>query len=185
MRELTVQASNGTLSASDQDTLQLEFAELQSTIDQIANTTDFNGTQLLNNSAGSISLQVGTGTTADDSVSVTLSDVTTGASGLNIAALDIGSTGDTSAAMVALDTALTTVTDSRAQFGASQNRLEATVSNLAIKIESFSAANSRIEDVDVAFETAALTKNSIMQQAAISVLSQANLQPSSALALLG
>ncbi len=90
----------------------------------------------------------------------------------------------TSAAMGALDTALATVTDARAQFGASQNRLEATVSNLAIKIESFSAANSQIVDVDVAFETAELTKNSIMQQAAISILAQANLQPASALALI-
>jgi len=185
MRELAVQASNGTLSTSDQDTLQQEFAELQSTVNQIANTTDFNGTQLLNSAAGTISLQIGTGTTVNDSVSVTLTDVTTGAAGLNIATLDIGSTGDTSAAMASLDTALTTVTDARAQFGASQNRLEATVSNLAIKIESFSAANSRIQDVDVAFETAELTKNSIMQQAAISILAQANLQPSSALSLIG
>jgi len=183
MRELAVQANNGTLSNSDKDTLQSEFSALQSSIDQIANTTDFNGIALLNDGSSSITLQVGADASTNDQYSVSTVDVT--ASGLSISTLDIGSSGDASAAIAALDTALTTVSDNRATFGAAQNRLESTISNLSVQVESLSAANSRILDVDVARETADLTKNSILQQAAISVLAQANLQPSSALSLIG
>jgi flagellin-like hook-associated protein FlgL len=168
MRELAVQASNGTLSSADQDTLQLEFAELQNSIDQVANTTDFNGIQLLNAGSGTVSLQVGADTTSNDQLSVALVDVTTGSSGLSISSLDIGSSGDASLAINTLDAALTTVSDARATFGAAQNRLEATISALSVQVESASAANSRILDVDVAAETAELTKNSILQQAAVS-----------------
>jgi len=182
MRELAVQANNGTLNSTDQDTLQQEFAQLQSSIDQIANTTDFNGIDLLNG-AGSITLQVGADATTNDTLSVSFTDAT--ASGLSIDTLDIGSTGDPSAAMVAIDAAINTVSDARADFGSYQNRLDATISNLANRSENLSAANSRILDVDVAAETAMMTKNTIMQQAGISVLSQANLQPQAALSLLG
>jgi len=183
-RELAVQANNGTLSSADKDALQAEFAQIQSGINQIANGTDFNGINLLNDATTTITLQVGANATTNDTISVSTVNVTTGSSGLNVASLNIGSSGDASAAIVALDTALTTVSNNRATFGASQNRLDATISNLAVRSENLSAANSRIQDVDVAFETAQLTKNSILQQAAISVLAQANVQPSSALKLI-
>ncbi len=185
MRELAVQANNCTLSAGDQDSLDAEFTQLKASIDQIANSTDFNGNALLSG-AGSVVLQVGSGTTAADTLTVNTVDVTTAASGLNVTALSIGSVGgNPTAAITALDTAIDAVTDERGTFGAIQNRLDATISSLSVRSENLSAANSRILDVDVAAETAMLTKNSILQQAALSVLAQANAQPSAALSLLG
>ena len=98
--------------------------------------------------------------------------------------LNIGSSGDTSAAIGAIDTAINTVASLRGSLGAVQNRLNSTVSNLGVQVENLSAAESRIRDVDVAIETAELTRNTILQQASISVLSQANALPQSALSLL-
>lgn len=183
MRELSVQSANGTYSASDQDNLQAEFSQLLTSVNQIADSTSFNTVSLLNSSSA-ITLQIGPGTTAGvDTLSVSLTSAT--ASSLSISTLDIGSSGDASAAIVALDTALNTVTTARGAFGAVQNRLDAAMSQLQVRSENLSAAYSRIMDVDVAAETAALTKNSILQQAAISILAQANTQPSQALTLLG
>ena len=104
---------------------------------------------------------------------------------LSLDALDIGSSGNTSTAIGALDTAINTVSSLRGNLGAIQNRLNSTVRNLAVQVENISAANSRIRDVDVAHETALLTRNSILQQAAIAILAQANAQPTAALSLLG
>ncbi|MSR75866.1 MAG: flagellin FliC [Planctomycetes bacterium] len=183
MRELSVQGNNGTLSAADKDNLQAEFSQLASLVDQVANSTTFNGIALLN-VAASVTLQVGAGTTTGvDTMNV--STVSSTASSLGISTLDIGSTGDAAAAITALDTALQSVSSSRSQFGAFQNRLSAVVSSLAVRGENLSAAHSRIMDVDVARETAELTKNSILQQSAISVLAQANAQPQVALRLIG
>ena len=86
--------------------------------------------------------------------------------------------------ITSLNTAIDTVNSARGRFGAAQNRLESTISSLSISVENLTAAESRIRDVDVAFESADLTRNTILQQAAISILSQANLQPQGALALL-
>ncbi len=182
MRELAVQSSNGTLSSSDKNNLQEEFAQLQSAVNQVANSTNFNTINLLNASS-TLTLQIGTGTTAGvDTMSVTLVSMT--ASSLTISALNIGASGDASAAIVALDTALNVVTSTRGNFGAVQNRLSAAIASLQVRSENLAAANSRIMDVDVAAETALLTKNSILQQAGLSVLAQANSQPAAALSLL-
>jgi flagellin-like hook-associated protein FlgL len=149
---------------------------------QIANSTTFNGVALLNPTS-TVTLQIGPGTTAGvDTLNVTMTNVT--ASTLSVSTLNIGSSGDPSAAIVALDTALNTVTSARGSFGASQNRLNSAISALQVRSENLSAANSRILDVDVAVETARLTKFSILQQSALGVLAQANTQPSIALSLL-
>ena len=183
MRELAIQSSNGTLSGSDKDNLQQEFAQLQQSIDQIAQGTNFNNIQLLDNSSA-ITLQIGSGTAAGvDTLSVSMVDVQ--GSALTIDSLDIGSTGNPSLAIANIDTALDAVTSFRGDLGAVQNRLESTIASLQVRSENLSAANSRIRDVDVAAETALLTKNSILQQSALSVLAQANSQPSAALSLLG
>lgn len=184
MRELSVQASNGTLSNADRDNLQTEFAQIQQSIDQVANSTSFNSISLLN-ASGTRTLQVGPGTTAGvDTLNVTLTNAT--GSSLGVASLNIGSGGaaDPSAAIVAIDAAINTVTTARGTFGAVQNRLSTSISALQVRGENLSAANSRIRDVDVATETARLTKFSILQQSALSVLAQANSQPSAALNLL-
>lgn len=182
MRQLAVQAGNGTLSSQDQDAIQTEFSNLQSSVDAVTNSVKFNGIQLLND-GGNLTLQVGADTAANVDTLVINTYNATGAS-LAVAALDVGSSGDPNAAITALDTAINSVATYRSELGAFSNRLETTMGALRTRSENQAAANSRIEDVDVATETAALTKNSILQQAAISVLSQANLQPSAALSLL-
>ena len=104
---------------------------------------------------------------------------------LNLNTLDIGSGGNTSLAISAVDDAINSVSGLRGRLGATQNRLNSTINNLAVQVENLSAAESRIRDVDVAFETAQLTRNNILQQSSISILAQANAAPQSALSLLG
>jgi len=182
MRELSVQAGSGTLSASDRDNLQAEFSQLQAHIDQVAGSTTFNGLSLLD-TTGAISLQIGAGAAPGvDTFDISTTAVT--ASDLNVDTLNIGSTGDPSAAITGLDAALDAVTSVRATFGAYQNRLSSTVNSLQVRQENLAAANSRILDVDVARETAALARNQILQQSALSILVQANSQPSQALSLI-
>ena len=184
LRELSIQANNGTVSDTDKDTLNEEFTSLVNEIDRIGNSTEFNNIKLLDGSASTVSFQVGFGTTANiDTLDVTLQEAT--ASNLGLSSLDIGSTGSQTGAITAIDTAINTVSGLRGSLGAVQNRLGSTINNLAIQTENLSAAESRIRDVDVAYETAQLTRNNILQQASISVLSQANAQPQAALSLLG
>ncbi len=183
MRELAVQANNGTMSTADRDTLNAEFAALITEIDRVASATNFNTISLLDGTVASLTLQVGADTTAGvDTLNVSMTSATALALGIN--ALNIGATGNASAAIAAIDTAINSVSQGRGNLGAVQNRLQGLISNLQVSVENLSAAESRIRDVDVAAETANLTKNSIIQQAAISVLAQANTQPQSALALL-
>jgi len=184
MRELAIESKNGTTSPADKNTLDQEFQALISEADRIANTTDFNNIQLLDGSNTNISLQVGPDATTNDSISITLADMRAGSTGLNIQSLNISSTGDYTLALTTIDAAINTVSQARGDLGAIQNRLGAVISNLGVSSENLNAANSRIVDVDVAEETAQLTKFSILQQAAISVLSQANVQPQAALSLL-
>ena len=182
-RELAVQSANGTLSATDKDGLQQEFANLLNQVNQISSSTSFNGISLLDGSTPSISLQIGAGTTGGtDTLTVSLTSST--ATALSINTLDIGSTGNATAAITALDTAIDTISASRSALGAVQNTLSGTISAIDNRSENLAGANSRIVDVDVAAETAELTKNNILQQAALAVLAQANQQPSSALTLL-
>ncbi len=183
MRELAIQASNGTVSAADRTTLHQEFADLVNEIDRIAQSTTFNGVSLLDGTGSTITFQVGTGTTTGlDTIQLSTSD--TLASTLGLSTLDIGATGLPTLAVAQLDSAINAVSRVRGQFGAAQNRLTTTIANLQIQSENLSAAESRIRDVDVALETSALTRNGILQQAAISILAQANTQPQAALQLL-
>jgi flagellin len=182
-RELATQAANGTLQGSDKDALQAEFSQILTSIDQIANSTSFNGVKLLNGTTSSLTLQIGEGVTAGtDTFSVTLSSALSSA--LSIDTLNIGSTGNASAAITALDSAINSISTQRAALGAVQNTLNGTISSINNRVENLSAANSRIVDVDLAVETAELTKHSILQSAGLSVLAQANAQSSSALRLL-
>ncbi|MEZ5966912.1 MAG: flagellin [Planctomycetota bacterium] len=184
LRELSVQAANGTVSAQDKATLNEEFQSLVNEIDRIGRSTEFNGIKLLDGSSSTVSFQVGFGTsTGVDSLNVTLNAAL--ATTLTLNSLDIGSTGDTSAAISAIDTAINQVSSLRGRLGAVQNRLNSTISNLGVTSENLTAAESRVRDVDVAHETAQLTRNSILQQASIAILAQSNAQPQSALRLLG
>jgi flagellin len=182
LRELAVQASNGTISNDDKETLDTEFQSLVGEIDRISQVTSFNGVALLDGSTSSVSIRVAEGTASVDSISVSLESVRTSA--LTINALDIGSGGNTSTAITNLDAAINSVARVRGNLGAAQNRLSTAISSINNTSANLQAAESRIRDLDVAAETAVLTRNSILQQAAISVLAQANASPQSALALL-
>ena len=180
MRELAVQANNGTLSSNDVSALQTEFTNIRSSIEALSGAAQFNGIALLNND-NTKTLQVGADTTAGTDT-VTLAMFNAGQSSLGISSLNLSTSA--TLAISTIDTALQSVATGRAGFGATINRLETTVNALATRSENLAAANSRIQDVDVATETAMLTKNSILQQAAISVLAQANAAPQAALSLL-
>ena len=184
MRELSMQSANGTLSSDDRATIDNEFQQLVDEVDRISTTTEFNGVSLLDGSNTNISIQVGLGSASPDQIGVSVSDTST--SSLGIAADSNISTQATATAMLdTIDNAIDSVNTTRGTLGAQQNRLGSTLRSLANVRENTSAAESRIRDVDVAMETADLTRNSILQQAATSVLSQANQQPQLALSLLG
>ena len=184
LRELAIQSANGSVSNQDRDTLDEEFQSLVSEINRIGTSTEFNGIKLLDGSNSTVSFQVGFGTTAGvDTLNITLQPALTTTLSLN--SLDIGSGGATTTAITNIDSAINTVSGLRGTLGAIQNRLGSTINNLAIQVENLSAAESRIRDVDVAYETAQLTRNQILQQASIAVLGQANSLPQSALSLLG
>jgi len=185
LRELAVQASSGTLNTADRASLDAEFSALTSEIDRVADQTTFNGTNLLNGSTSSIDIQVGT--ESGETIQVTLDDVNTSSLGLvsGATAFDLTSVTNASAAINTIDSAIDSVTSFRGDLGASQNRLQSAFRSISSTSENLSAAESRIRDVDIAKETADLTRNSILQQAAVSVLSQANVQPQLALRLLG
>ena len=184
LRELSMQAANGTLSASDRTTLDTEFTQLKTEIDRISSTTVFNGINLLDGSGSTgIPIQIG----IEDSITNDVINVTLGSTSqadLGITATDVLSISAAQSSLAAIDTAIETVNSARGTLGAQQNRMESALRSIQVQRENLSASESRIRDVDVAEETADLTRNSIMQQAATTILTQANVQPQIALTLL-
>src|SRR5262245_54082744 len=183
MPELAIQASNGTLNDGDRAAVDNEFQELIAEIDRIAQQADFNGTQLLDGSVATVDIQVGT--EAGETVTISLEDMSETALGLDGGTFDLTTVTNAQAALATIDAAIDSVSSFRGSLGAFQNRLLSSVRSISTSRENLSAAESRIRDVDVAHETADLTRNSIMQQAATAVLAQANVQPQLALSLLG
>jgi flagellin len=174
MRELSMQSANGTLSDSDRATVDIEFTQLKDEINRIATTTVFNGI---------IPIQVGIGNSpANDVITITLQASST--TELGIPTTNVLSITSSQAALASIDSAIDTVNDARGALGAQQNRMESALRSIQVQRENLSASESRIRDVDVAEETADLTRNSIMQQSATQILTQANVQPQIALQLL-
>jgi len=190
LRELAVQsASTAGISNSERSFLQNEFSALQSEITRIAAGTQFGGRILLDGSLSGVGnaliFQVGIfNNSVVDRFSLNIGSAT--ASGLSITSNDAAVSTATAAqvALATIDSALISVSTVRGNLGASQNRLQSTINNLAVSIETLSAANSRIRDVDVAAETAALTRSQVLQQAGVAVLAQANISSQVALSLL-
>jgi len=194
MRELAVQSATDTLGVSQRGFLDQEVTQLQAELDRIAAVTEFNGTQLLDGgtTGTQFSFQVGIGSTSNDRIQATIrgtrgSDlgIVTGGAVSSVAGIDLTTITNAQDALAVIDRAIDDVSSRRADLGSVQNRLNVTAANLGTARENLSAANSRIRDVDVASETAAMTKNNILMQAGVSVLAQANQQPSVALSLLG
>jgi flagellin len=180
MRELGVQAMNGTNSTGDTADLNTEYQQLSQEITRTIGSTSFNGINLLDGTSSSVTFQVGAGTTSNDQISVALSNLTTTLSSVTSGDLTAGA----SAAVSAIDTALDAVNTERATFGAAQNRLSEAVSGLQVSIQNTTSAKSQITDADFAAETANLTRAQVLQQAGQAMLSQANSQPNQVLTLL-
>jgi flagellin len=182
MRELAVQSANGTYSDSDRLIMDAEFQQLITEIDRIADTTKFNEIFLLDGSEPTVPIQAGI--EQGEVIDVPLADVTAATLGLDVTDFDLTSLTNATDVLDGIDAAIDTVNSMRGNLGAVQNRLESSLRSILNVRENLAAAESRIRDVDVAEETADLTRNSIMQQAATSVLAQANAQPQIALSLL-
>ena len=182
MRELAVQAANGTYSDEDRAIIDVEFQELIEEIDRISQTTSFNGTQLLDGVQDSVPIQVGF--EAGETIEIELVDTSSAGLGIDIPDFDLSSIENANEVLDDIDSATNVVNRVRGNLGSIQNRLDSTLRTIRNVSENLSSAESRIRDVDIATETADLTRNSIMQQAAVSVLSQANTQPQVALSLL-
>ena len=184
MRELAMQSASDGMSDTERGYLNTEFGALISEIDRIAGTTEFNGQKLLTGSLATTGLdfQVGIRNSTNDRVTVTVSGATAGS--LSVNSLSVSAKSASQSALGSIDAAIQSVSDIRADLGALGNRLNSTISNLAVASENLSAANSRIRDVDVASETSRLTKSQILMQAGVSVLAQANAVPQVALSLL-
>lgn len=180
LRELAVQASNGTMTTDDRNSIDKEAQQLLSEVDRIANNTEFNSLKLLNGNASSLTFQIG----ANGNQIMTTSIATATTAALTISGIALSTIASASAAIASLDTAIKEVSSIRASLGAVQNRLESTIANLQITAENLQAADSRIRDVDVALEQVNFTKLMILQQAGIAVLAQANTGPQAVLQLL-
>jgi flagellin len=175
MRELAVQAQNGSNGTSDRANLDTEYQALSAEITRIAAQTKFNGTAIVGASAGAQVFQVGANN--GDTLTITTTNVTTVAGGITTAAL-------ASTALAAIDTKLDAISTSRASYGAAMSRFSMAIQNLQITNENQQAARGRIMDADFAAETANLSRAQILQQAGSAMVAQANQLPNQVLALL-
>ena len=183
IRTLAVQSQNGINSSTDRLALQKEVSALKLEISRIASDTQFGDINLL---TGSFSATFLVGANGGQNIAISLNQTGGyGASGLSLGDTTVATASGASAALTAIDGAISTIGGARADLGASQNRFQSTIRNLSNIAENISGARSRIRDTDFAAETAELTRNQIIQQASLSVLSQANQQPQAALSLLG
>ncbi|HEX7765232.1 MAG TPA: flagellin [Nitrospira sp.] len=182
LRELSSQSASGTVGNTERSYIDQEFVALRSEIDRIATTTEFNGQALTSGSSISFSIQVGFRSGTGNTLSLALADITT--SSLGLSSVNVSTSANASSALGNIDSAISAIATARSNYGSIQNRFEATIANLQITSENLTAAESRIRDADVAYETSVFTKNQILVQTGISVLAQANNLPQQALALL-
>lgn len=185
LRELAVQAASDTIGPVERQFLNVEYDQLVSEVDRIADGTEFNGTQLLSGTGSVLDFQVGTRNDPNiDRLTFDSSKADANSAALGVNLTSVADKASAQNSLSAIDSAIVSVSAMRADFGAIQNRLQSTIGNIAVSVENLSAANSRIRDVDVAEETAELTRNNILLQAGTSVLAQANQTSNTALNLL-
>jgi flagellin len=184
MRELGVQAASDTIGDTERGFVDKEYQNLKQEIDRISKVTTYNGTNLLGGEGHALDFQVGTNAGEYNRISFDPSkmDVRTGSLGMG--SVNLAKKDDALDSLAHIDDAIKAVNSNRADLGATQNRLQSTSNSLGITMENLSAARSRIADTDMAFETSQMIKNSIIQNAGISVLAQANSAPQASLKLL-
>ena len=181
MNELATQAANDTNTSTDRDAINAEIEQLQSEIDRIQSTTQFNTMNLLSGSFTGKNLQVGA--LSGQSISISISKMSVSA--LGIQTLSVSTFSSAGKAMASIQAAIDKVSTTRSKLGAIQNRLEHTINNLDTTSENTQAAESRIRDTDMADEMVEYSKNNILSQAGQSMLAQANQSTQGVLALLG
>jgi flagellin len=191
MRELAIQAANGTNDADDITNLEAEFTALSTEITRIGEVTSFAGKALTGTDATAFSFQVGSGTATANQISVTINSIKSASigtdSGTQLSAVVTAGLDDlteTNAAIVVIDDAIKEVNTQRSELGAVSNRLNHTVNNLTNISSNLSSAQGRIQDADFALETTKLAKNQILQQASTAMLAQANASKQNVLGLL-
>ena len=184
LRELATQSSNGDLGSTDRGYIATEFKALQSEVTRIQGSAKFNGKQLINATAATTTFQVGLDNVASDQIKVTFGGVKL-TSITDQVATDLSTQTGALSSLATIDTAIQNVSTSRSNFGAAINRLDFATSNIQTSQLNITAANSRIRDVDVASETAHLSRNQVLTQAGTAVLAQANQIPQLALSLIG
>jgi len=184
MRELAMQSANGDMTSVDRGYIDTEFASLKAEMGRIEGSAKFNGRQLVASATSQITFQIGLDNTASDQITLTFGGMSL--STLLSATTNVaGATaGNALASLQRIDDAIQTISTNRAKYGATLNRLDITVSSIQTMRLNITSANSRIRDVDVAMETANLSKNQVLAQAGVSVLAQANQLPQLALKLL-
>ncbi len=186
LRELSIQAASDTVGDEERGFSNNEFQSLLDEIDRISEVSEFNGRKLLDGTGGLVEIQVGIhNDPTNDRIRFDSSSTDTTLETIGLLGENIASKEGAQLSLSKLDSALLRINGTRANLGALQNRLQSASSTIAISEENMSGANSRIRDVDVASETADLTKNNILSQAGVSVLAQANQSPNFALKLLG
>lgn len=188
MRELAVQSASETLADDERSFIQTEFVQLSDEVDRVAETAEFNGIKLTQTSSNrNLSIQVGTSDSANDRITVTFQDLRAASLGVedDPFVLSLGDAASAQTAIDAFDKALNGLNEARAHYGAMSNRIEAASRNLTVSVEQLTSAKSRIVDADIAFETAQLASQQIIQQSGVAVLGQANGINQAAVRLLG
>jgi flagellin len=178
MKELAEQAATGSYSDDQRKIMNAEFQEMAAEVERIATSTDFNGIKMLNSAGGSTKIHIGSTTMMTINM-VSMTKKTLGLDKASIKTMD-----SAGSALGFLSTAITTKNNARAAFGYKMNRLENSYNVLNIQAENLTTAESRISDVDVATEMAKMTRNQVLAQAGVSMLTQANAIPQMALQLL-
>jgi flagellin len=185
LRELSIQGASDTIGDTERGFINKEVQQLKSEVDRISNSTEFNGVKLLNGTSQDLEIQVGLNfDPAVNRFKFSTKDLQTTAATFGIDDVSTATKEEAQMNLGKLDGAIGMLNGNRATLGALQNRLQSTINNLGIYRENLEAANSRIRDTDMAEETANLTRSNILNQANISVLSQANANPQLALKLL-
>ena len=182
MRDLSLQASNGSYNDSDRASMNEEFTQLQSELDRIAGSTSFNGKKILDGSMTDSAASFQVGANANQTIDVTIDGATQADLGTD--SLSVATAADAQNSLTAIDEAIGLVSANRGNLSAVQNRFESTISNLGNVSENISASNSRIADADIAAEVSNSLKNRILAQAGVAVQAQANQSAGMTLALL-
>ncbi len=186
LRELGIQAASDTIGDTERKFLDVEYQQLKSEIQRVTESTQYNGYDLLNGTGSIIDIQVGVNNDPfKDRISFNAGAANSTLEALGMVAETVGTKEGAQTTLSVLDDALTSVNAIRANFGAMQNRLQSTSSNLLIYDENMSAANSRIRDADIAAESTEMVRNNILMQAGTAILGQANQVNQLALKLLG